>query len=132
MRKYIIQSLARPTLEDTLVGVSPRDMVASTVPLLKAFIHVRIFECVHPPKEMEWKWPNKGEKRRCKGDSRSLVTIAHGLVGKNIIMKAEVNNSFVDTPTEKDYLAPTLMRIHANWWYMQKKVSKYLISSGWR
>lgn len=66
-----------------LLGASPRDMITSSVALLKAFIHVKILECIHPSKEMNWKYPNIGDEMRCKGDGCSLVTIAYEMIGKN-------------------------------------------------
>ena len=48
---------------------------------------------------MKLKWPNKGDERGCKGDDRSLVTIPHGLIGKDVILKDEVNENIVDTST---------------------------------
>lgn len=59
-----------------LLAIALGDMVASTA----------LFESIHSLKELKWNWPNKGDKRGYKGDSRSLVPVIYGLTGKKIEM----------------------------------------------
>ena len=93
--------LPRPHKEkQTLFESTLEHFKVLTVPHLKAFIHIRMFDEVKIPKKAKFKFPKKGTVGEAQAGIRNLLSLAYDLRCKEVLFT--VNDEMIERVEEEN------------------------------